>query len=78
MNPSHAEQSVDLLEREREIERVRDVLRAASRRHGMSLIVEGAAGVGKSSVLGEARRTIGSKWRSEIGWPISQSPLVTP
>jgi hypothetical protein len=45
-----------LLEREREVERVRAALRAVGRRAGRALIIEGAAGMGKSRLLDEARR----------------------
>jgi DNA-binding CsgD family transcriptional regulator len=44
-----------LLEREHELERIRAVLRAAGRQVGQTLIIEGAAGLGKSRLLGEAR-----------------------
>lgn len=45
-----------LLEREREIERVDAALRAAGRRSGEALAIEGPAGVGKSRLLQVARR----------------------
>ena len=44
-----------LLEREHELERVRAALRAADKRAGAALVIEGAAGIGKSRLLGEAR-----------------------
>jgi hypothetical protein len=44
-----------LLEREHEVERVRALLRAAGKRTGGVLAVEGAAGMGKSRLLDEAR-----------------------
>src|SRR5438046_2857468 len=44
-----------LLEREREIERVRTALRAAGQRAGTALVIEGAAGMGKSRLLEGAR-----------------------
>jgi DNA-binding CsgD family transcriptional regulator/tetratricopeptide (TPR) repeat protein len=44
-----------LLEREREVERVRAALRAVRRHAGGTLVIEGAAGIGKSRLLEEAR-----------------------
>jgi hypothetical protein len=44
-----------LLEREHEVERVRSALRAASQRAGGALVIEGAAGMGKSRLLEETR-----------------------
>jgi DNA-binding CsgD family transcriptional regulator/tetratricopeptide (TPR) repeat protein len=44
-----------LLEREREVESVREALRAASRHVGGTLVIEGPAGIGKSRLLDEAR-----------------------
>jgi DNA-binding CsgD family transcriptional regulator len=44
-----------LLEREHELERVHGLLRAAGRRRGGVLVIEGAAGLGKSRLLDEAR-----------------------
>jgi hypothetical protein len=44
-----------LLEREREIGRVHVALRAAGRRSGEALVIEGAAEMGKSRLLLEAR-----------------------
>ena len=44
-----------LLEREVEVERVRGALRAAGRREGIVVVVEGAAGIGKSRLLEIAR-----------------------
>jgi DNA-binding CsgD family transcriptional regulator len=46
---------VALLEREQEVERVRTVLRAAGRRTGSVLVIEGAPGMGKSRLLEVAR-----------------------
>jgi DNA-binding CsgD family transcriptional regulator len=46
---------VALLEREHEVERVRAVLRGAQRRAGELLVIEGAAGMGKSRLLEVAR-----------------------
>src|SRR5690242_3945977 len=45
-----------LLEREHELDRVRTAVRAAGRREGGVLVIEGAAEMGKSQLLGEARR----------------------
>ena|SRR5947209_11258886 len=55
MNLSVAVQPVALLERERELERVRAALRAVGQRAGLTLVIEGAAGIGKSRLLQEAR-----------------------
>jgi predicted ATPase len=44
-----------LLEREHELERVRAALRAAGKRAGATLVIEGAAGIGKSRLLEAAR-----------------------
>src|SRR5437588_77257 len=44
-----------LLEREREVERVHSMLRAVGRRSGRVLVIEAAAGLGKSRLLEEAR-----------------------
>jgi DNA-binding CsgD family transcriptional regulator/tetratricopeptide (TPR) repeat protein len=44
-----------LLEREREVERVRGALRAVGRRDGLVVVIEGAAGIGKSRLLEIAR-----------------------
>src|SRR5437763_3905234 len=46
---------VALLEREQEVERVHTVLREAGRRTGSVLVIEGAAGLGKSRLLEVAR-----------------------
>jgi DNA-binding CsgD family transcriptional regulator len=54
MNQSALVVSDVLLERERELERVRATLGAVGRRNGGTLMVEGAAGIGKSRLLGEA------------------------
>jgi DNA-binding CsgD family transcriptional regulator len=48
-------QPAALLEREHEIERVLAALRAVGRRAGVTLVIEGAAGIGKSRLLQEAR-----------------------
>src|SRR6185437_8414862 len=40
-----------LLERELEVERVRGALRAAGRREGVVVVIEGPAGIGKSRLL---------------------------
>jgi predicted ATPase len=48
-------QPATLLEREREIERVRSALRAVGQRAGVTLVIEGTAGMGKSRLLQEAR-----------------------
>ena len=45
-----------LLEREHEVERIRAALRAVGQRAGRVVIVEAAAGLGKSRLLEEARR----------------------
>ena len=45
-----------LLEREHEVERIRAALRAVGQRAGRAVIIEGAAGMGKSRLLEEARR----------------------
>jgi DNA-binding CsgD family transcriptional regulator len=44
-----------LLEREREVERVRTALRAVGRQAGVALVIEGAPGIGKSRLLEVAR-----------------------
>ncbi|MBV8948872.1 MAG: AAA family ATPase [Solirubrobacterales bacterium] len=44
-----------LLEREAEVERVRGALRAVGRREGVVIVIEGAAGIGKSRLLEIAR-----------------------
>src|SRR5881227_2911041 len=54
MNESALVVSDVLLERERELERVRATLGAVGRRNGATLMVEGAAGIGKSRLLEEA------------------------
>jgi DNA-binding CsgD family transcriptional regulator len=48
-------QPAALLEREDEVEHVRAALHAAGRRAGGALVIEGAAGMGKSRLLEEAR-----------------------
>src|SRR6186997_1835294 len=55
MDQSTVARPVALLEREHEVERVRAALRAAGQRAGAALVIEGAAGVGKSRLLEEAR-----------------------
>src|SRR5687767_3277582 len=44
-----------LLEREHELEQLRAALGAAGRRAGAALVIEGAAGMGKSRLLEETR-----------------------
>jgi DNA-binding CsgD family transcriptional regulator len=56
MDLSVVGEPAELLEREREIERVHAALRAAGRRSGEALVIEGAAGMGKSRLLQEGRR----------------------
>lgn len=48
-------QPAPLLERGPEVERIRSALQATGRRAGSTLVIEGAAGVGKSRLLEEAR-----------------------
>jgi hypothetical protein len=48
-----------MLEREREVDRVRRMLRTVGRREGVVVVIEGAAGIGKSRLL-EVGRTTGS------------------
>ena len=55
MDPSALARPAALLEREHELERVRAVLHAAGQRAGGALVIEGAAGMGKSRLLEEAR-----------------------
>jgi DNA-binding CsgD family transcriptional regulator len=55
MDLSVAAQPAALLERERELERVRTLLRAVGQQAGVTLVIEGAAGIGKSRLLQEAR-----------------------
>jgi DNA-binding CsgD family transcriptional regulator len=55
MDPSAPARPAALLEREREVERIRAALRAASQRAGGTLLIEGAAGMGKSRLLEAAR-----------------------
>ena len=54
MKQSALARPVALLEREQEVERVRAALRAAGQRAGAALVIEGAAGMGKSRLLEEA------------------------
>jgi DNA-binding CsgD family transcriptional regulator len=51
-----------LLEREHEVERVRAAVRAVGQQAGVALMIEGAAGIGKSRLLAEARL-----WASKLG-----------
>lgn len=55
MDLSVSAEPAGLLEREEEIERVRATLRAVGQRAGLTLVIEGAAGMGKSRLLREAR-----------------------
>jgi hypothetical protein len=55
MEPSATAGPAVLLERDHEVERVDAVLRAVGRRSGGVLVIEGAAGLGKSRLLEEAR-----------------------
>jgi DNA-binding CsgD family transcriptional regulator len=55
MEQSTLARSAALLEREHEVERLRAALRAAGRQAGAVLVIEGAAGMGKSRLLEEAR-----------------------
>ena len=55
MDQHGGDQPVVLLEREQELDCVRVVLRAAGRRDGQVLAIEGPAGIGKSRLLDEAR-----------------------
>ena len=58
-SPAAAEPTA-LLEREHEIDRLRTALRAVGQRAGTTLVIEGAAGMGKSRLLREAReRAVG-------------------
>jgi hypothetical protein len=57
MNQSTLAEPAALLEREHEVERIRAALRATGRRVGGALVIEGAAGMGKSRLLEEARAT---------------------
>ena len=45
-----------LLEREHEVERIRTTVRAVGQQAGVALVIEGAAGMGKSRLLDLARR----------------------
>ena len=49
MNASALLRPAELLERELELERVRGAMRAVGQRAGKVLVIEGAAGMGKSS-----------------------------
>jgi DNA-binding CsgD family transcriptional regulator len=55
MNQSTLGPPAALLEREHEVERIRAALRAAGQQAGTALVIEGAAGMGKSRLLEEAR-----------------------
>jgi DNA-binding CsgD family transcriptional regulator len=55
MGPSVTAGPGALLERDHELERVHAVLRAVGRRSGQVLVIEGAAGLGKSRLLEAAR-----------------------
>jgi len=55
MDQSTRARPAALLEREHEVERVRATLRSAGQRIGAALVIEGAAGMGKSRLLEEAR-----------------------
>ena len=50
-----------LLERDRELERIRRFLQRARQGHGGALVVEGPAGIGKTTLLAAARDTAGSE-----------------
>ncbi len=54
-----------LLEREHEVERVRGALRAVGRRAGLVVVIEGAAGIGKSRLL-----ELGRERGSELGFRV--------
>ena len=51
MDPAAIGAPVELLEREHEVEHVRAALRAAGKRGGAAVVIEGAAGLGKSRLL---------------------------
>ena len=51
MDPSAIAPPIELLEREHEVEHVRAALRAAGKRGGAAVVIEGAAGLGKSRLL---------------------------
>jgi DNA-binding NarL/FixJ family response regulator len=53
---SASERVEPLLERDRQLEQLEDVLRAAERGRGTVALIEGAAGLGKSSLIAHARR----------------------
>jgi len=56
MDEAAPAEPVELLEREREVEHIREGLRAVGRHDGRTVVVEGPAGIGKSRLLEEARR----------------------
>jgi DNA-binding CsgD family transcriptional regulator/tetratricopeptide (TPR) repeat protein len=62
MERSAPAQPAALLEREHEVERLRAALRAIGQRSGGALVIEGAAGMGKSRLLDEAR-----VWAPDLG-----------
>ncbi len=55
MDEAALAQPAPLLEREPEVERIRSMLEATGRQTGGALVIEGAAGIGKSRLLEEAR-----------------------
>src|SRR5436305_13568252 len=55
MGPSATAAPAALLEREHEVERVHAVLGAVGHQRGGALVIEGAAGLGKSRLLEQAR-----------------------
>jgi putative protein kinase ArgK-like GTPase of G3E family len=65
-------QHVALLEREQEVEHVQAALRAAGNRAGSAVLIEGAAGMGKSRLLDYAAARA-----SELGFRVSGRRRVT-
>ena len=55
MEQSLAAERTELLERDRELEQLHVALRGVGRQDGRTLVIEGAAGIGKSRLLDEAR-----------------------
>ena len=55
MELSLAAERTELLERDRELEQLHVALRGVGRQDGRTLVIEGAAGIGKSRLLDEAR-----------------------